>query len=306
MKKILYSLLLCSVMGVKAQVKIGGTMSGTIPDNVALQLEPNGNAQGVLFPRVDLLSITQKAPITTTPSSAPLPSGLLVYNKKSDSDNNFLTKGYYYWENNQWNLINFQDFDSNFIDIITTEQLGYVPTLTTGNAVTVAGATKLRCVKWEELLGGNGHVYCLYNSTTAQSWNDAYLKGKAAGGYLPVITSNNEWNFIKNKVIVDGNGVGGGTFTANAWLGFNRDAFLQKGATVADYKYRYRWITGEISQLDWGNSTATTENQFTNTLPIPANSVSQNCGRINTTASNWSVVDCVSPTTTGLILEFNQ
>lgn len=306
MKKILYSLLLCSVMGVKAQVKIGGTMSGTIPDNVALQLEPNGNAQGVLFPRVDLLSITQKAPITTTPSSAPLPSGLLVYNKKSDSDNNFLTKGYYYWENNQWNLINFQDFDSNFIDIITTEQLGYVPTLTTGNAVTVAGATKLRCVKWEELLGGNGHVYCLYNSAAAQTWNDAYLKGKASGGYLPVITSNNEWNFIKNKVIVDGNGVGGGTFTANAWLGFNRDAFLQKGATVADYKYRYRWITGEISQLDWGNSTATTENQFTNTLPIPANSVSQNCGRINTTASNWSVVDCVSPTTIGLILEFNQ
>ncbi len=306
MKKILYSLLLCSILGVKAQVKIGGTMSGTIPNNIALQLEPNGNAQGILFPRVDLVNITTKSPITTTPPSAALPSGLLVYNQKSDSSNNFLTKGYYYWENNQWNLINFQTSDSNFVDFITAEQLGYVPTATTGNAVTVTGATKLRCVKWDELVGGNGHVYCVYNSGTSLSWNDAYLKGKTAGGYLPVITSNREWNFIRDKVIIDGNGVGGGAFTANAWLGFNRDAFLQKGALAANYKYRYRWITGEIPQLDWGDSGAATENQFTNALPIGADSVSQNCGRINTSTSNWSVVDCVSNNTTGLILEFNQ
>lgn len=305
MKKILYSLLLCSIWGIKAQVKIGGSMPTTMPNNVALQLEATGNAKGVLFPRVDLMSINQKTPITTTPVGAPLPSGLLVYNKKSDSDNAFLAKGYYYWENNQWNLINFQQTDSNFIDIITTEQLGYVPTTTTGNAVSVAGTTKLRCVKWEELLGGNGHVYCLYTSGSTLSWNDAYLLGKNSGGYLPVITSNNEWNFIKDKVIIDGNGAGGGAFTANAWIGFNRDTFLQKGATVIDYKYRFRWITGEISQLDWGGSTAT-ENQFTNTNPIPANSVSQNCGRINTSTSNWSVVDCAANNTAGLILEFNQ
>ena len=306
MKKILYSLLLCSILSVKAQVKIGGNMSAAIPNNIALQLEATGNAKGVLFPRVDLMSITQKAPITTTPSSAALPSGLLVYNKKSDSDNSFLAKGYYYWENNKWNLINFQDSDSNFVDFITVEQLGYVPTTTSGTAITVSGANKLRCVKWDELLGGNGHVYCVYNSTTLQSWDDAYLKGKASGGYLPVITSNREWNFIKDEVIIDGNGVGGGTFTDNAWLGFNRDTFFQKGATVADYKYRYRWITGEIPLLDWGNSAAVTENQFTNVNPIPANSVSLNCGIINTSLSNWSVVDCTTNNTTGLILEFNQ
>lgn len=306
MKKIIYSLLLCSFIGVKAQVKIGGSMPTTLPNNIALQLEATGDAKGVLFPRVDLLSITQKAPITTTNSADPLPSGLLVYNKRSDSGNNFLTKGYYYWENNQWNLINFQETDSNFVDFITTEQLGYATTASTGNAVAVAGATKLRCVKWDELLGGNGHVYCVYNSATPLSWNDAYLKGKNSGGYLPVITSDREWNFVRDNVIVDGSGNGGGAFTSNAWLGFNRDTFFQKGATVTDYKYRYRWISGEIPLLDWGNSNATTQNQFTNTFPIPANSTSENCGRINTATNNWTVLDCVSNNTTGLILEFNQ
>lgn len=301
MKKIIFSLLLCSVFSVKAQVKIGGSTPALMPNNVALQVEAASKDKGVLFPRVDLMSLTLKTPITSAPSP-----GLIVYNKKSDGDNGFLAKGYYYWENNQWNLINAKESDSNFVDVITTEQLGYVPTTASGSIINVPGTTKLRCVKWEELLGGNGHVYCLYTSTTPLSWNAAYLLGKNAGGYLPVITSNREWNFIKDKVLTDGNSVGGGNFTANAWLGFNRDTFFQKGATVTDYKYRYRWITGEISLLDWSSTTATTENQFVTAHPFNADSVSQNCGRINTAAGNWSVVNCATNNTAGLILEFNQ
>ena len=300
MKKYIFTLIFLAAFALKAQVKIGGVIPSTMPNNIALQVDATNSDKGILFPRVDLISLTSISPLLSTPAS-----GLMVYNKKSDNSNSFLTKGYYYWENSKWNLINFQELDANFVDVVTAQQLGYVPTTASGAAITVAGATKLRCVKWDQLLGGNGHVYCLYTAGTPLSWEAAYTLGKNSGGYLPVITSNKEWNFIKDKVITDGNAVGGGTFTANAWLGFNRDAFFQLGSAVADYKFRYRWITGEISLLDWGNSTASTENQFISSS-ASANSTTQNCGRINTAANNWSIVDCTTNNTTGLILEFNQ
>lgn len=95
MKQIILIACLWAVAGLYSysQVKIGDN-SGTINSNSLLELE--SSTKGFLAPRVTLTNLTSAAPLT-----APVPTGMMVYNTGGS-----LTNGFYYWNGTGWILIN--------------------------------------------------------------------------------------------------------------------------------------------------------------------------------------------------------
>lgn len=69
---------------------------GTFNPDPSAELEVKSSNKGVLLPRVDLTSLTVFAPIVGSGTES-----LLVYNQTENAAAG-LTKGYYFWKNNQW------------------------------------------------------------------------------------------------------------------------------------------------------------------------------------------------------------
>lgn len=93
MKKIaLITALLGAIFTMNAQVGIGTPDPAT-----SAELDIVSKTRGILIPRVELTDIKNFKPIDGTEEES-----LLVFNI---TDNGNISKGFYYWANNQWNLI---------------------------------------------------------------------------------------------------------------------------------------------------------------------------------------------------------
>ncbi|MDT0293825.1 hypothetical protein ACFQ3R_10580 [Mesonia ostreae] len=75
-----------------AQVGIGTTN----PDPSSI-LDVRSTNQGVLFPRLDLKNLDLASPVENPAT------GLMVWN--TDASNNFLNQGFYFWNNNRWEVV---------------------------------------------------------------------------------------------------------------------------------------------------------------------------------------------------------
>ncbi|MHC5353072.1 hypothetical protein ACYSNX_02615 [Myroides sp. LJL115] len=97
MKKLtIIAALLGTVYFANAQVGIG-----TPDPALSAELDIVSETKGVLIPRVVLTSLTDYAPIVGGEQQS-----LLVYNKtETTTEGKDLLKGFYYWENKQWNRI---------------------------------------------------------------------------------------------------------------------------------------------------------------------------------------------------------
>jgi hypothetical protein len=88
-------LMLTFAISINAQVTIGSSLE---PDKNALldikSAADNSSTKGILPPRVGLSATTLISPMT-----APVPSGLTVYNTATTGD---VTPGYYYWNGTRW------------------------------------------------------------------------------------------------------------------------------------------------------------------------------------------------------------
>jgi Lectin C-type domain/PEP-CTERM motif len=101
-------------------------------------------------------------------------------------------------------------------------------------------------VQWQVGDGGNGHSYEVVAVAGGILWDDARLAAEAAGGYLAVVTSQEENDFIFALAdpiaeVWDDSGIN----TLGPWL----------GASDADDENTWVWVTGEpFSYHPWGPS----------------------------------------------------
>ena len=213
--------------------------------HTSAMLDVRSTSKGFLAPRIDLVSPTSAAPVTTPKK------GLLVYNKSASG----MAKGYYFWDGVQWlpwrkSGTTIQSFTA--VGISTTT-LGYVPngtgvtapdTFTYGNVT----ATKVGCAKFDTGTGATNHSYCGYelkgtvsNAVQGVNWPTSFVMAKSINGYLATVTSDEEWDFIKNNLLT------APAAQNNAWLGFNK-------VTYPGNPREFTWITGEKSMVYWEGS----------------------------------------------------
>lgn len=89
----------------QAQVGIGTPDPAT-----SAELDIVSKTRGVLIPRIELTNINVFQPLEGTPEES-----LLIFNT---SDNENISKGFYYWANNQWNLIINKEELTKTIDLL--------------------------------------------------------------------------------------------------------------------------------------------------------------------------------------------
>ncbi|MFC3158535.1 C-type lectin domain-containing protein [Chryseobacterium arachidis] len=284
----------CIFMGsLSAQVGINTPM----PD-LSAQFDMSNAPKGFLAPRVALTGTTD----TTTIGSPK--EGLLVYNITSNSS---LTPGYYYWDITASLWKPFYNNSSSTVNTNTPKMyasvLGYNPygvAVQSPAAFSYNGvnATKQGCYSFTDTYSGAPkHTYCSYNLSASVDWNSAFNMGKFLNGYITVITSQNEWNFIKTSVLT-----GAGNSNNNVWIGYNTIQYPGNSP-------EYTWITGEKSDINWSNSSTLQTN-----YPTGVPNGTSGCVRISPSSNatrGWYNDTCSSTTLSGsplnfLIVEFNN
>lgn len=229
-------------------VKADEQIIGDFPVSSAA-LEVRSSDQGFLAPRVELVAVSNPAPIENPKT------GLVVYNSTVNSE---LDKGYYHWNGVQWfpwrsgsnSLVEFQ------ADDISVTTLGYLPIGSSDTAPDefisngIKG-TKVGCAKFTTGLNANGHSYCSYSLRLADDsdratidWMTAFNLAKAANGYLVTTTTSEEWNFVRTNFL--DTSILPGTADAT-WLGFRKISYPGN-------PLEFTWITGERSIVAWENA----------------------------------------------------
>lgn len=265
--------------------------------------------RGFIGPIVTLTNLSIAGPVT-----APA-EGLVVFN---DTGTESIPVGYYFWNGFTWNSLNRTRTTSTTVYTdIRAAVLGYDPSSSGASApvgansgtITVSGK---KCAKFSTGTDANNHSYCSYNLNKNVSFQEAFVLAKSLGGYLPVITTANEWNFVKTNLLASG-GIGTGTNYAGAsWLGYKK---TQYPGTA--FNNSFIWITGETSRIAWattGNRGASLEVNFLpgsngiSTATDGALVLAGNCTYISSDSNrNWGSNNCNSFNNSNyLIVEFQQ
>jgi alpha-tubulin suppressor-like RCC1 family protein len=140
-------------------------------------------------------------------------------------------------------LANLQFGDAGTYSVVVTNIYGSVTNSTTLRVTVPAGTW----VKWDAGLGGNGHWYKGVVNATGLNWMQADQAAHSDGGYLAVITSAEENNFVFNVVNDPQFFSGSGGNGSGPALGGVRTNFTSPAS--ADWT----WETGEPwSYTAWG------------------------------------------------------
>jgi len=286
------SILLLSFTRLSGQVQINVSQGKEIA-SADLQIDaPN---KGLGIPQLALSSETDKNPVQTDPKE-----GLLVYNT---TNNDLLEQGYYIWQNQKWNRIGGSKKINTITQLILPEILNYDSNsgyrnspetvfLPNGNV----SLNRETCAQWKNEVGGNNHYYCVYSSNKADiNFANAYLVSFSTKGYMITITSDAEWDFIKENILKT-------SVTAKTWLGYA----VQK---QPGNDYKYVWITGETFDNKWSNQ-PDVQHHFAPNEPLNAiNNPVDKCTVINSAAVSaerlWTSNNC-NENLTNVIIEFNN
>jgi len=141
----------CTTLYLYSQVKIGDN-PGTINPNSLLELE--STTKGLMAPRVTLTNLTSALPLT-----APVPTGMWVYNTGGS-----LTNGFYYWNGTAWVLMSSSATGRNNYVLVKSASDFPAPV---GGIITLAAGTVYEI---------NGTV----NLTSRINLNGAWLRGMDA------------------------------------------------------------------------------------------------------------------------------
>lgn len=278
---------------INAQVGIN-----TRPHSTAA-LDMSDSKKGVLLSRIALLSVTDNNTISNPKE------GLLIYNI---TNSNGLESGYYFWNSNKWEPLN--NYENEVHEDISTgvysSKLGYnpsgksseVPTTFTldGIVATKNGTCKQFTQPYPEAIP---HYYCGYNLSKGVDWETAFKMAQYLKGYLPVITSVNEWNYIKSNSINTG-----GKVKNNIWIGYN--VITNPGNSA-----EFMWITGEQSMINWSNLSTLQDDYATQSDTSSKNCVNISAESINTNRQ-WYRSNCNSTSSTNgaqfnyLLIELNN
>ncbi len=134
-----------------------------------------------------------------------------------------------------------------------------------------SGASSLP-IEWTVASGGNGHWYEFVNTGQSISWTDSKIAAEQRGGYLAVITSQPEDDWIHTNIVIPeypdqleyASTVGGpwiGAFedpTAGwSWVTSEPFSFAPPGSWLCcdgDYIHYWRWGDASGSLLHWNDA----------------------------------------------------
>lgn len=181
--------------------------------------------------------------------------GLIVYNTNASAMNT----GYYYFDGLQWLPFSSENgIIQETVYDISTVTLGYIPWGTAEQAPETMRyddvyISKVKCIRYHPFEYHDEHSYCAFDLRDAQgnpkgvNWNDSFKIAKSMGGYLATPTSNDEWEAIRTGLLNISSTHPGHLNEHIAWLGFNK-------VTYPGNPTEFSWITGEMSMVDWGNT----------------------------------------------------
>lgn len=289
--------MLVAVISISCFLKAQVGIDTTEPDGSSV-LDMSHTTKGFLPPQIALSDTKDVASIPDAKE------GLLVFNT---TDREKFPKGYYYWDSlsQQWSpWINTTKLrDDNNSDLMFASTLGYGPSgsMTSAPKKFTLGdvtATQFKCFKiLDGFVGSKLHTYCGYDLDKNVSWETAFDLTKAIYGYLPVITTDYEWNQIKSNLL----GIGGNS-SNNIWIGYNVISY--PGNPI-----EFTWVTGEKSKVNWSNS-STVQVNFAQGAPT----TTSGCVRVSPGTDpnrTWTNEDCSLTSKDGvgfnyLLIEFNQ
>lgn len=261
-------------------------------------LDMSHTVRGFLAPSI---ALTNKKDVTSITDAK---EGLLIFNTTDSVD---LVRGYYYWSSLTEEWLPFVNTTKERIDddssLMFASTLGYGPhgskdTAPKKFSLGDVTATQFKCFEiLDSFVGSQKHSYCGYDLDKNISWEKAFDLAKAIHGYLPVITTDSEWNKIKDNLL----GIGGNS-NNNIWIGYNVISY--PGNPI-----EFTWVTGEKSKINWSNS-STVQVNFAAGKPAKT----EGCVRvspISDPARTWTNEDCNLTSIDGvgfnyLLIEFNQ
>lgn len=249
----------------------------TQPPHESAALDMSDAKRGIIAPRIALTASNDIKTIINPKQ------GLLVYNTFTGND---IHPGYYFWSINRWEPLSGMDtsFIRNVSTSINASSLGYNPsgsaaaspeTFTIGNLV----ATKKVCASFTDTeKGAQEHSYCGYSLSDNITWEDAFNISQIFKGYITVITSDEEWSFLKSSLLQLEEA------QSNIWIGYNQN---KEPGNPQEYK----WVTGERSKINWSNS-STLQTFYADKEP----DVEKKCVKISATSLSanrtWKTEDC--------------
>ena len=263
---------------------------GTATPHPSTSLDMVSSDRGFLGPQIALKSRTDN---TTIPNPT---EGLLVFNTttlvKAELDEE-LKPSYYFWSNGRW-----QSSKTGEILTVTTNGVlqSYLPYVADGvhrDANFVSGGitfTKKLCMQWTKAKdGGNDHWYCSYEADKeVPSWQEIYNAAESVKGYMVTFTTLKEWEWVKANIVepADVNK----RLTNSIWIGYNKVNFSGNGI-------EFTWITGEESEINWGNK-STTQHNFNGGEPNNSGN-NEGCVHVisedNSPGRKWNDIPCENP-----------
>lgn len=269
------------ILGLLSKSLIAQVGINTIPHETAI-LDMSESKKGLLLTGLELTSPLSSHPVKE------VKNGVIVHNSTA---NNSLKETYYYWNDEKWEPL-FRDETEVFLyesEGIHASTLGYNPYGEGSHAPKeftfdhITATRKNECVKFKDTYANAiEHTYCGYKLSEDIDWEKAYTISKSLRGYLAVITTNSEWNFIKDKFITSKE-----ANKSNVWIGYNK---ITEPGNVPEYS----WITGERSIINWSNNSTLEGNHapYDRDAPIDLNAI-DNCGYItNSLNESWKKERC--------------
>jgi len=272
----------------------------TNPPHSSAIFDMSDSKRGFLPPRVALESLTDVNTIDNPKD------GLLVFNTTTTGN---IAKGYYFWnaQISQWDpFYNTVDDEIRDVsDLAYASTLGYSPygkMSRTPDEFTFGGVTasKLKCAAFkDDYKDAKEHYYCTYTLDQNINWGQAFKMAKFLQSYIAVITTTNEWDFVRDELLA------GGDTPNNIWIGYNTIQYPGNNR-------QFTWITGEKSTINWSNASDLQVNYAKDKV---FNANPSGCVYIKSSASSpareWEVANCASQTLEGspinhLLIELNN
>src|SRR5690606_20759590 len=130
------------------------------------------------------------------------------------------------------------------------------------------------------------------------TWEQAFNFAKYLKGYLVTITSTEEWEAIKDNLLIQG-----GNADNNIWIGYSTIEIPGNGS-------EYTWITEEKSVINWSNNSVLQVN-YAPGEPNVTNGCVHIAAHTVSVDRNWYNVPCASTSDSGvafdyLIVEFHN
>lgn len=323
MKKIL--LILFPFLGLNAQVTIGpestnntsAMLNITMPNSIFVMPVGDRNLVNTQAGAVQANNAVPEGSIiyhSNTNSGSLDDSGLFLRVKDTSNSSRTENANSLVWKPFK---VNNRTYIYNNIQSRFNEQLLGYKTEAVGSRFNAAS-----CFKWEITdtdTNANGHTYCLIENkaygrldsshdsrieetlcTGHNDWKCAFAIGLVDRGYLATITSQEEHNYIKEKLNLIPNGKSSNIAIGLRKVNVNEGDRTAYSSSNSRLVKRFIWVNGEVNKVGW---LTVAHPELTSTNTIGSNS--NDCGMLASSTLNITTDNCTLNNFPKILVEYN-